>query len=169
MDYRRRRLSERLRGQLWLALIVGLTVIIQTTLLPTIFNAHLNLVLLAVVCWTLLADAAKGAAIAMYGGLLIDVVGYSPFGSHALALLLVTWVCSLAAERFPPDTWPTSLLLTIVLTPLYHLITQVFRGGTDDWLSWAIVVLVPAMIINAIAVLPTFLVLQWWNERKIRH
>ena len=166
MDYRRRRLSQRIRTQVVIAAWLMLTVLVQTMLLPTIVGAIINLALAATVCWTLVDSTTMGAVVGFYGGLMLDLLSQSPLGSHALALLLVAGGTALIAQRFPADNWIVPLLMVATLTPLYQVLVQVAAGGTNDWLSWAVVVLVPAIVINAAIALPTFLVIRWWAERR---
>jgi hypothetical protein len=101
MDYRRRRLEERISHQIVLALLTLLTVIVQVNLLPMVLRASLNLVLIAVVAWTMVRDVNTGAAVAFYGGLALDLLAGTPIGSHILPLLLVAGLTTVVIERFP--------------------------------------------------------------------
>jgi rod shape-determining protein MreD len=166
MDYRRRRLEERISHQIMLALLTLLTVIVQVNLLPMVLRASLNLVLVAVVAWTMVRDANTGAAVAFYGGLALDLLAGTPIGSHILPLLLVAGLTTVVIERFPAENWLLTLLLVGAGTPIYHLIVMIFSGGASNWLVWAAVVLPPALVVNLILALPEYLVLQWWNERR---
>ncbi len=166
MDYRRRRLDEQIATQLGLALLVLALVLIQTTLLPTVLRAPLNLVLIATICWTMISGPAKGAAIGFYGGLVLDLQAHSALGTHALALLVVAGITAVVVERLPAENWLLTLILVGVGTPLYHLIVIGLSGGVSDWISWLIVVIPPAAVINLVLALPEFLVIRWWYERR---
>ena len=166
MDYRRRRLEERVSHQIVLALLMVLTALAQVNLLPMVLRAPLNLVLVAVVAWTMVRDANAGAAVAFYGGLTLDLLAGTPVGAHILPLLLVAGITNVVIERFPAENWLLTLLLVGAGTPIYHLIVLVFSGGASNWLVWAAVVLPPALVVNLILALPEYLVLQWWNERR---
>ncbi len=169
MDYRRRRLDEQLATQVGLALLVLAAVLIQTTLLPTVLRAPLNLVLIATICWTMVSGPTKGAAIGFYGGLVLDLLAHSAFGTHALALLVVAGITAVVVERLPAENWLLTLILVAVGTPLYHLIVIGLNGPVNDWLSWLIVVIPPAIVINLVLALPEFLVIRWWHERQHTH
>jgi rod shape-determining protein MreD len=165
MDYRRRRLDEHLATQVGLALLVLALTLIQTTLLPSVLQSPLNLVLIATICWTMISGPAKGAAIAFYGGLVLDLLAHSPLGSHALALLVVAGITAVVVERLPAENWLLTLILVGVGTPLYHLIVIGLNGGVTDWLSWLIVVIPPAIVINLVLSLPELMIIRWWHER----
>lgn len=166
MDYRRRRLSERISAQLGLALLVIATALIQATLLPTFLRASLNLVLVATVVGTMLRGTTHGATVAFYAGLTLDVLAHTPLGTHILPLLLAAAITSIAMERFPAENWLLTLLLVGISTPLYHLLVVALSGGTRDWLAWLLIVPLPALVINLVLALPEYLALQWWHERR---
>lgn len=166
MDYRRRRLEERLSQQLALGLTVLLVALVQTALLPAPFRAPLNLVLVGMVCWTIIDGPGQGALIAFYGGLALDILGFSGVGSHMLALLSIVSLTLLVINRLPAENWMMALILVGLFTPLYHIVVLLFAGGTDAWLDWARVVLSPAIVVNLLLTLPVLAIVRWWYERQ---
>ncbi len=76
--------------------LLGLLALLQSTLLPhaAILNVWPNLVLLAVVSWTLLRGLAEGLMWAFIGGLWLDILSGGPFGLSTLTLVLVAFVIS---------------------------------------------------------------------------
>ncbi|HVD01284.1 MAG TPA: rod shape-determining protein MreD [Candidatus Dormibacteraeota bacterium] len=81
--------------------------ILQVTLAPRleVAGAFPNLVLLAVVGWTLVRGAASGLRWAIAGGLLLDLVAPGPLGVHALALAVAAYGVGFLQRSFEPDPW----------------------------------------------------------------
>ena len=63
--------------------------LLQTTFVPylSLLGAKPNLMLLVVVAWTLIAGSREGLWWAFIGGLWLDLLGGSPLGASALALV----------------------------------------------------------------------------------
>ncbi|MCD6289702.1 MAG: rod shape-determining protein MreD [Anaerolineae bacterium] len=76
--------------------LLGVLTILQATLFAhiTLLGVHPDLVLLAVVSWTLLRGLGEGLAWAFVGGLWIDLLSGGPFGLSALTLVLVAFLVS---------------------------------------------------------------------------
>jgi len=81
------------------------TAILQVTLAPRleVAGAFPNLVLLAVVGWTLIRGAGSGLRWAIGGGLLLDLVSPGPLGVHALALVVAAYAVGFFQRSFEPD------------------------------------------------------------------
>jgi rod shape-determining protein MreD len=79
--------------------------ILQVTLAPRleVAGAFPNLVLLAVVGWTLVRGAGSGLRWAIAGGLLLDLVSPGPLGVHALALAAAAYGIGFLQRSFEPD------------------------------------------------------------------
>jgi rod shape-determining protein MreD len=79
--------------------------ILQVTLAPRleVAGAFPNLVLLAVVGWTLVRGAGSGLRWAIAGGLLLDLVSPGPLGLHALALAVAAYGVGFLQRSFEPD------------------------------------------------------------------
>jgi len=121
MDYRRRRLEERISHQIVLALLTLLTVIVQVNLLPMVLRASLNLVLVAVVAWTMIRDANTGAAVAFYGGLALDLLAGTPI-YHLIVMIFSggasNWLVW-AAVVLPP-----ALVVNLILALPEYMVLQ---------------------------------------------
>jgi rod shape-determining protein MreD len=78
--------------------------VLQVTLAPRleVFGAFPNLVLLAVVGWTLVRGAGPGIHWAIAGGLLLDLVSPGPLGVHALALTAAAYGTGFLQRSFAP-------------------------------------------------------------------
>lgn len=79
--------------------------VLQVTLAPrlAVAGAFPNLVLLAVVGWTLIRGAGSGLRWAIAGGLLLDLVAPGPLGVHALALAVAAYGVGFLQRSFEPD------------------------------------------------------------------
>lgn len=79
--------------------------VLQVTLAPRleVAGAFPNLVLLAVVGWTLIRGAGPGLRWAIAGGLLLDLVAPGPLGVHALALAVAAYGVGFLQRSFEPD------------------------------------------------------------------
>jgi rod shape-determining protein MreD len=79
--------------------------VLQVTLAPRldVAGAFPNLVLLAVVGWTLIRGAGSGLRWAIAGGLLLDLVSPGPLGVHALALVVAAYGVGFLQRSFEPD------------------------------------------------------------------
>jgi len=87
------------------ALVLLPAAVLQVTLAPRLdlFGAFPNLVLLAVIGWTLARGAAAGIRWAIVGGLLLDLVAPGPLGVHALALVVAAYLSGFLQRSFAPD------------------------------------------------------------------
>lgn len=76
--------------------LLGLLALLQSSLLPhfSIIGAHADLVLLAVVSWTLLRGLTEGLTWAFVGGLWVEALSGAPFGLSLLALMIVAFLVS---------------------------------------------------------------------------
>lgn len=166
MDYRRRRLSEWIWFHMALMLAGCGCALIQTQLLPVLLGARINLLLIAVIVVTMLISTPQGALLALYGGLCLDLLGYTPLGSHALALMAAVLLANLVTEQFPAENIFLVLGLVGGGTVLYHGIMFILGQFNQAWLDGIIIVIVPALVINLIIALPEFLLIRWWYERR---
>ncbi len=76
--------------------LLGLLALLQSSLLPhfSIVGAHPDLVLLAVVSWTVLRGLAEGLTWAFVGGLWLEALSGAPFGLSLLALVIIAFLVS---------------------------------------------------------------------------
>ncbi|GAC1616538.1 MAG: hypothetical protein NVS9B1_26230 [Candidatus Dormibacteraceae bacterium] len=98
--------------------------VLQVTLAPRleVAGAFPNLVLLAVVGWTLLEGAGAGLRWAVAGGLMLDLVAPGPLGLHALALLVAAYGTGLAQRLFDPDPVLLPGVSAALATVAYNLV-----------------------------------------------
>jgi rod shape-determining protein MreD len=107
------------------ALVALLTALIETTVLPQmpIAGATADLLLVCVVSATLVLGIEDGLIAAFLGGLLTDMlITARPLGAGTLALLLVVGVAAAVARVAGPSRRWLAVALTVVLTPLLHVL-----------------------------------------------
>ena len=85
-----------------MSLVVGvplllLEAIVQSAILARLpwFGGTLNIVLLTVLCWNLLAERSDGLGWAFAGGLFADLLSAGPLGASIIGLLAVGYVAGL--------------------------------------------------------------------------
>ena len=105
--------------------------VLQVTLAPRleVAGAFPNVVLLAVVSWTLLEGAQAGMRWAVAGGLLLDLVAPGPLGVHALALLVAAYGAGIARRFFEPDPVFLPALSAALATVAYNLVLIGFAAA----------------------------------------
>jgi rod shape-determining protein MreD len=106
------------------ALLLLPAALLQVTLAPRleIAGAFPNLVLLAVVGWTLLRGAGAGIGWAVAGGLLLDLLAPGPLGVHALALAVAAYGTGFLKRSFEPDPVFLPAAAGALATVAYNLV-----------------------------------------------
>jgi rod shape-determining protein MreD len=133
--------------------------ILQTTLLADIhfFDGRPDIILLAVVGWSLAGGDRQAMIWGLIGGLLLDSFSGLPLGSSAISLVLVAFLVSLYAGR----VWEANLLMPLGIALLASLIFHalalgwLFVVGRSIDLQFALTrVILPSTILNVILILP---------------
>jgi rod shape-determining protein MreD len=104
------------------ALIASL---IETTVLPEIplAGAVADLVLVCAIAATVMFGIEDGILAAFFGGLMVDMlIAARPLGAATISLVLVTGVAALVSRLLSSNRRLMAIVLTILLTGLYHLI-----------------------------------------------
>ncbi len=166
--YQRQRLEVIVAKEFALAAILLLVAMIQTALpaQPGMFMP--NLLVLLTVCQTLLIGPGAAARWAFYGGLALDICGGSILSMHALALLAVVVVVSFMLARLSHSNWLLPLLGVPLGIVIYHTILIALLSLTIkpiDIASYALVSLLPDLLVTLIPTLPIFLLMRWWHEQ----
>lgn len=106
------------------ALVLLPAAVLQVTLAPRleVAGAFPNLVLVAVVGWTLARGAAAGIRWALAAGLLLDLVSPGPLGVHALGLVVAAYLAGFAQRYFEPDPIFLPTLSGAAATVVYNLV-----------------------------------------------
>ena len=119
-----------------------------------------DLVLVVVLAWAMLRGSGEGAAVGFLGGLLLDSVTYTPFGINTALFGLIGYAAGLpevsAYRGALPYFLAVSAIATLVYHTLYFLSLQAL-GNSMPPLIETYAAALPAAILNAILVPPTFL------------
>src|SRR5688572_21743039 len=116
------------------ALVALLAALLETTVLPEIpiAGATADLVLVVAVTATLVLGIEDGLVSAFLGGLLTDMlIPQRPLGASTLALLLVVGVAAALARVAGPSRRWLAVALTVVLTPLLHVVLSIILVLTE--------------------------------------
>jgi rod shape-determining protein MreD len=153
-------------------LLLVVIALAQTTLSPhlALLGAQPNLMLLAVLSWSLLRGGKGGMLWAFGGGMLLDVLSGAPFGTSTLPLLLVSFL----SGRGEVAVFRTTLSLPLVASfagSLLHdsafLTVLQLMGWPVDWPAslWRLVL--PAAGLNT-ALMPLMYVLLHWLHQHTK-
>lgn len=127
-----------------------------------------DLMLLVVVSWSLRRGTGEGLLWALGGGLLLDLLSGGPFGVATISLALCSVVVGLGEFNISRDSlWlpvVASALATVVYSLVYWAILQV-TGRSLHTVYTLLAVLVPAIILNALAMYPTYWATRWLSRR----
>jgi rod shape-determining protein MreD len=142
----------------------------QSTLIPELGFTQIkpDLVLLVVVARSAVGGLPGGLVWGFFGGLVLDVFSGAPFGSNALAMVLVAFLASFADSGIFRSGIVQPLLLTFVATLLYDLVIMAVLQVTGHevlWLGTFLRLVLPAAVLNAI-LMPLFYLLAHWMERR---
>jgi rod shape-determining protein MreD len=156
----------------WSFLLLSLMALLQCTLLPQIkvLGVQPDLVLLAVVSWSLLRGAQEGMLWALMGGLALDILSSARLGVNTLPLLLISFLAGL---------WQRGIVRLEVLVPFLAIpvATLVYQGAMVALLkllgwpaTWQASLnhsILPTMLVNTLLV-PLVYVLMRWIHRRTR-
>lgn len=140
--------------------LLALLSVIQSTVLShlQLFEGRPDLVLLAVVGWSLTGRTEEAMVWGMIGGLFLDLLSGLPFGSSAIALILVAFLVSLSEGRF----WEAHLLMplsaTLVASLTFHILGMgavLLTGRALDPSLALTRVILPSTFLNLVLALPT--------------
>jgi rod shape-determining protein MreD len=140
------------------ALAALLAALVETTVLPyiPIAGATADLVLVVAITATLVLGIEDGLIAAFLGGLLVDMlVPARPLGAATLALLLVTGIAAAVARVAGPSRRWLAVAMTVVLTPILHVILSVVLALTEGTpLVFDYTAMLVAAFMNGILAIP---------------
>ncbi len=145
---------------LYLALPLMLVlVILQTALLSRwlILGIAPQLMLLAVLAWSLLRGPQAGLLWAVVAGLLLDLFSAMPLGTSALALILTTTSLGLIQNYLPVNRFLIPVLYGSFGAFLYLFITLLVLRLTPYAPDWSVIQMVPSyLLVHATLILPVY-------------
>jgi rod shape-determining protein MreD len=137
----------------------------------TIFGVHPDLVLVAVIGWTLLRGSREGMLWAITGGICLDLLSSGPFGAITFALIVTSLLAGLGYGRVFGSYLVIPLALSFPLSLAYYLSYVLLLSalkGPVAWLSALSNVILPAAVLNIAAMLLLFPVLRLLHRRTGR-
>lgn len=146
--------------------LLGMTALLQTTLMPAfqVFNAVPSLVLVVVVGYTMEYGSQRGLIWAFIAGLWLDLLSGMPFGTSAIALLIVVFVIgSLSATLFRGHILIIALggLLAGVLYGLITVGILSLLGRQTHWPEVIVGVILPNVLYDAVLLSLLYPVVRW--------
>lgn len=129
--------------------------LLQTTFVPylSLLGAKPNLMLLVAVAWTLIAGSREGLWWAFIGGLWLDLLGGSPLGASALALLVSVYLIGLGAVSIFRERLLIRMLSGLAAGLVYGsvlLLLLAAAGRPADWQVALLRVIGPDALYNAL-------------------
>ena len=147
--------------------------LIQSSIGPflTIAGVHPDLVLVAVIGWTLLRGLGEGLVWAVIGGIALDLLSGGPFGAATVALVITSLLASLGYGRVFGGYLTLPLALTFPLSLAYYLIYTLILAmlhGPIAWIPTVADIILPASMLNIAAMFFLFPLLRLLHRRTGR-
>ena len=151
--------------------VLALIGLLQTTLVPyiSLLGAKPNLQLLVVIGWTLIGGSREGLWWALIGGLWLDLLGGTPFGASALALLVASYLVGAGASTIFRERLAIRILSGLAAGLVYGLVLLILLALTGRPTTWSVTffrVILPDAIYNAV-LLPMVYVLLLTLSRRV--
>lgn len=147
--------------------------LLQTTVMPriTVLGVHPDLVLMAVVAWSVLRGSREGMVWALIGGIVMDLFSAAPFGISTLTLLIISFASGLGqASFFRIDLLvpimvivPATLVYQLCLAGLLSLLT-----GAAGWGTRLGQVILPTILVNSASMTFVYMLARLLHQRTHR-
>jgi rod shape-determining protein MreD len=147
--------------------------LIQSSLGPflTIAGVHPDLVLVAVIGWTLLRGSKEGVLWAIIGGLCLDLLSSGPFGAITVSLVVTSLLSRLGYGLVFGGYLIIPLTLTFPLSLAYYLTYTSLLNLLNKPLPWLPALssdILPASVLNIAVMLLLFPLLSLLHRRTGR-
>lgn len=137
----------------------------------TIAGVHPDLVLIAVIGWTLLRGSREGVLWAIIGGLALDLLSSGPFGVMTIALVVTSLMSRLGYGRVFGSYLTIPLALTFPLSLVYYLTCTLLLSVLNAPLTFIPALtntILPASVLNMAGMLILFPPLRLLHRRTGR-
>ena len=147
--------------------------LLQTTVMPhiTVLGVHPDLVLMAVVAWSVLRGSKEGMVWALIGGVVMDLFSAAPFGISTLTLLIVGFASGLGQASF----FRIDLLVPIVIIVPATLVYQLCIAGLLSLLTGAAgwgtrfgQIVLPTILVNSVGMIVVYVLVRLVHQRTRR-
>jgi rod shape-determining protein MreD len=161
------------------AAVLILAALLQSTIGPSLPLVHgrPDFALVVVMAWAMLRGSTEGAIVGFLAGVLLDSVEYTPFGVQSALLGLTGYVVGLPQVSVYRGNLPYFLGIAMVATLAYHTVFFLLlqaRGLGMPPLIETYAVAVPAAVLNALLLPPTFVLcrrllraLSGWTQLRL--
>lgn len=150
---------------------LGILAIVQSVVGPrlTFLQVRPDLVLLAVMAWTLFNGIRSGIVWAFVGGLWMDLLSGGPMGGSSLALMGAALITGIGHNRFfhnnPIVPVSAAVLGTLVYSFLYLSILTLVNHRLSFWETLFQIVL-PSTLYNSVLMFLLIPLLYRWLDRQ---
>ena len=141
---------------------------LNLTSLSRLRGVHPDLVLAAVISWTLLRGAAEGVVCAIVGGLCLGLFSSAPFGLVIVPLAIACLFARLGHSRVYGAHILLPLVLAFPLSVLYYLSYLFLLSLTGRPIAWdatLVQAVLPASLLNVGAMLVLFPLMRHLHRR----
>jgi rod shape-determining protein MreD len=153
--------------------LLGLIAVAQSSLLAR-FAAdswHPNLMLLAVIAWSLQRGSREGMVWGFTGGLVLDLVSNAPFGVNALLLSLAGFFAGLGEARVFRTNYLLPVFIIVAISLGYFAVQALLfqlTGRSLPWLETLLMVVLPGVAANLLVSPLVFRPLRWLSRHTGR-
>lgn len=126
-----------------------------------------NLVLLAIVAWSLTGRAREAMILGLLGGIFLDMLSGFPLASTSISLILIAHLVSLLEGGFWETNFFTPLVATLMASLVYFALTILFlllSGRSFDLTASLSRVVLPSLFLNLILALPVYHMAEWVSK-----
>lgn len=159
-----------IRSILWALGILGVLLLLQTTLLSyfVIYGTKPDVILVVFVVLATLNGSFISQIVGFVMGLALDIVSLSPLGFHAFLFSLAGYLFGLGSGKIYFDPLVIPALLGFLATAYYavggFLLTFIFHLG-DPWSAWFHLGLLIQLLLNVILAPVVYWLQGWIRER----
>lgn len=149
-----------MNAYLTVLLLAGIA-LLDTTLTPHLsyLSGQPQLMLLAVVSWSLLRGVREGIIWAFIGGVFLDLLSGASFGIVTLPLLLVAYMSGLGEVNVFRANFLLPIIVGAMAVVLYNVVSLALRqllGQPMLWNAAILHIVLPALLVNLLALPAVF-------------
>lgn len=161
---KRRKIEEIIWFELRIIAFIVIILLVQRLFVPALFDVPVNVMLLLVVLQVLIEPFNHMARWAFYGGLMLDVLGGTWLGWHAVQLLVAMMVVYIVLVRITSEKWILPVAAVLLGGVVYHMVNMLLMWlliSDFSLAEYGVVVFIPELLVLLVPALPIFLLLRW--------
>jgi rod shape-determining protein MreD len=141
-------------------LMAGLA-LLQSALFSRLPLGGIQLVLLLIIAYTLMAGVQEGLLWAFIGGLSLDLFSLSPLGATSLAYMGAVLAITLVQRSLPPGPVLLPLLMTAMGTAVYFFIYLALLNLAGHPVNWQATGVTTVVLLHTLLILPLYWSMMW--------